>query len=54
MSVSKTQRLVAGLAAIGVTFSIVWAMSDYAYPEPASFLWGQVAKHTAQKSCAPG
>jgi hypothetical protein len=44
---SKTQRVSAATIAVAMTFSIVWAMSGYAYPGSSAFAPGQMAKDVA-------
>ena len=44
---SKIQRTSAAIAAVAVSFTIVWAMSSYAYPDPSPAPIGQLAKQAA-------
>lgn len=65
----KLQRVSAAMAAVAVSFSIVWAISGYAYPDVAPAWVGQLTKENALrvgpsetimslpvscKGCAPG
>ena len=47
---SKLQRLSAALASVAVTFTIVWAIAGYAYPDLPSLGLGQLAKKTTSPS----
>jgi hypothetical protein len=40
----KLQRVSAAIAAVAVSFSIVWAISGYAYPDVSPASLGQMAK----------
>ena len=40
---SKVERVSAGIVALAITSSIVFAISGYAYPEAPSSLPGQIA-----------
>jgi len=42
--VSKFQRMSAAIAAVAVSFSIVWLLSDYAYPNLSSAGLGEMAQ----------
>lgn len=42
--VSKFQRISAAIAAVALSFSIVWLLSDYAYPESSSAGLGEMAQ----------
>jgi hypothetical protein len=42
----KFQRVSAAAAALAMTFSIVWGISGYAYPDVASGSLGQLAKQS--------
>jgi hypothetical protein len=47
---TKVDRVSAAIVPATMTLSLVWAMSDYAYPgSPASWL-GQMAKRTTLQS----
>jgi len=47
------QRVGAVAMAIGITFSIVWALSSYAYERPAETDLSQAAgKPALQKTCS--
>ena len=50
--VSLKWRFAAAVAAIGTTASVVWAMSDYAYPVEAQYEVGQMARTLHWSSCA--
>jgi len=50
--VSLKWRFAAALAAIGTTASVVWAMSDYAYPVEPQYEVGQMARTLHWSSCA--
>jgi hypothetical protein len=47
---TKFERLSAGVAAVVMTVSIVWAISGYAYPGSPSAWLGQVAKRISVQS----
>ena len=49
-SASKLQKLSAALASVAVTFTIVWAVAGYAYPDLTAFGLGQLAKKTTLHS----
>ena len=40
---SKSERIIAGLAAFAITLSVVWAIAGYAYPQAPSW-FGQLVK----------
>ncbi len=44
---SKIQRMSAATIAVAMTFSIVWAMSGYAYPGTSAAASGQMAEEAA-------
>ena len=44
---SKLQRMSAATIAVAMTFSIVWAMSGYAYPGTSAAASGQMAEEAA-------
>jgi hypothetical protein len=58
----KLQRVTAAIAAVAVSFSIVWGISGYAYPDVASGPLRQLAKESVVpaglpatcKGCVPG
>ncbi|HYL23434.1 MAG TPA: hypothetical protein VEV21_03485 [Burkholderiales bacterium] len=59
----KFQRVSATIAALAMTFSIVWGISGYAYPDLSSGSLGQLAVTPSEtavnlpahcKGCAPG
>lgn len=50
--VETQQRLGAVAMALGITFSIVWALSSYAYAKPAETELSPAAKLVALKSCS--
>ena len=45
-------RVAAAVLAFGTTGSIVWAMSDYAYPTAPEYQVGQMARTLHWASCA--
>ena len=49
-SASKLQKLSAALASVAVTFTIVWAVAGYAYPDLPAFGLGELAKKTTLPS----
>lgn len=49
--VSLKWRIAAAVLAFGTTCSIVWAMSDYAYPAAAEYQIGQMARTPHWASC---
>ncbi len=61
-SAGKLQRVTAAIAAVAVSFSIVWGISGYAYPDLSSASLGRLAKETVVpaglpatcKDCMPG
>jgi len=50
--VETKERMGAVAMALGITFSIVWALSSYAYAKPADADLSPAAKLVAQKSCS--
>lgn len=50
--VETKERVGAVAMALGITFSIVWALSSYAYAKPAEVDLSPAAKLVAQKSCS--
>ena len=50
--VDAKQRIGAVAMALGVTFSIVWALSTYAYAKPGVGELSPAAKLTTPKSCS--
>ena len=50
--VDTKERAGAVAMALGITFSIVWALSSYAYAKPAETELSPAAKLVAQKSCS--
>jgi hypothetical protein len=46
------QRLGAVAMAIGITLSIVWALSSYAYERPAETGFAQTAAKPMAKACS--
>jgi len=46
------ERVGAVAMALGITFSIVWALAGYAYAKPAEGELSPAAKIVAQKSCS--
>lgn len=50
--VSLKWRAAAALVAFGATSSIVWAMSDYAYPVALQYQVGQLARTLHWAACA--
>jgi hypothetical protein len=42
--ISKFQRISAAIAAVALSFSIVWLLSDYAYPQFSSGGLGEIAQ----------
>ena len=50
--VEARERVGAVAMALGITFSIVWALSSYAYAKPAEAELSPAAKLVAQKSCS--
>jgi len=50
--VSLKWRFVAAVMAIGTTASVVWAMSDYAYPVTPDYEVGQMARTPYWASCS--
>jgi len=50
--VEAGQRMGAVLMAISITFSILWALSSYAYARPAEADLSQAARLALQKSCS--
>lgn len=50
--VETKERVGAVAIALGITFSIVWAMAGYAYAKPAAADLSPAAKLVAQKSCS--
>ena len=49
----ETQERIGAVAiALGITFSIVWALSSYAYAKPADVDLAPAAKLVAQKTCS--
>ena len=49
--VSLKWRVVAAVLAFGTTGSIVWAMSDYAYPAAVEYQIGEMARSLHWASC---
>ena len=45
-------RVVAAVLALGTTSSIVWAMSDYAYPRVLQYQVGELARTLHWAACA--
>jgi len=53
MKPAETKERVGAVAmALGITFSIVWALAGYAYAKPAEAELSPAAKLVAQKSCS--
>ena len=50
--VDTRDRLGAVAMALGITFSIVWALSSYAYAKPVEAELSPAAKLVALKSCS--
>ena len=57
----KLQRVTAAIAAVAVSFSIVWGIAAYAYPDLSFASLGQLAKGVVPgglpakcKGCVPG
>jgi hypothetical protein len=50
--IETPERVGAVAMALGITFSIVWALSSYAYAKPAEADLSPAAKLIAQKSCS--
>jgi len=50
--VETKERVGAVAMALSITFSIVWALSSYAYAKPADAALSPAAKLVAQKSCS--
>ena len=50
--VETQKRLGAVAMALGITFSIVWALSSYAYAKPTETELSPTAKLVALKSCS--
>ena len=50
--VENQERVGAVAMALGITFSIVWALSSYAYAKPAEMELSPAAKLVAVKSCS--
>ena len=50
--VDTRQRIGAVAMALSVTFSIVWALSSYAYAKPAEAELSPAAKLVVLKSCS--
>jgi hypothetical protein len=50
--VDTRARLGAVAMALGITFSIVWALAGYAHAKPAEAELSPAAKLVAQKSCS--
>ena len=50
--IETRERVTAVAMALGITFSIVWALSSYAYAKPADAELSPAAKLAAQKSCS--
>ena len=50
--VETKERVGAVAVALSVTFSIVWALSSYAYAKPAEAELSPAAKLVAQRSCS--
>ena len=50
--VETKERVGAVAMALGITFSIVWALSSYAYTKPADAELSPPAMLAAQKSCS--
>lgn len=49
---NNKERAGAVAVALGITFSIVWALSSYAYARPGDVELSPAAKLVAQKSCS--
>ena len=50
--VETKERVGAVAMALSITFSIVWALSSYAYAKPVDAALSPAAKLVAQKSCS--
>jgi len=50
--IETRERAGAAAMALGITFSIVWALSSYAYARPTDVELSPAAKLVAQKSCS--
>lgn len=50
--VETRERIGAVAMALGITFSIVWALSSYAYAKPVDIELSPTAKLVAVKSCS--
>ena len=50
--VETKERVGAVAMALGITFSIVWALAGYAYAKPTEAELSPAAKLVAQKSCS--
>jgi len=51
-AVETKERVGAVAMALGITFSIVWALSSYAYAKPADGELSPAARLVAPKSCS--